>query len=178
MSIRLSDSSLSLRPPSLPERAPFQCSPSSSPSSYSTLQHLHRVYTAGERCSAAIIIKQAVYKVHISCFVSCAYSANGFVCFCLLAMQMGFIHVMLSLCFFFKLITIILYYIIFFNKSSSGVVCSIIGAQRGYMVITTSSIVLCKNVFFCGKRFLKMIMKPKAVFKSSIFLKATKKVGF
>lgn len=79
LSIRLSDSSLSLRPPSLPERAPFQCSPSSSPSSYSTLQHLHRVYTAGERCSAAIIIKQAVYKVHISCFVSCAYSANSFV---------------------------------------------------------------------------------------------------
>lgn len=39
MSIRLSDSSLSLRPASLPERVPFQCSPSSSPSSYFTLHH-------------------------------------------------------------------------------------------------------------------------------------------
>lgn len=82
MSIRLSDSSLSLRPASLPERVPFQCSPSSSPSSYFTLHH----FTPSPHCRRAtqccIIIKQDVYKVHISCFVSFACSANGFVCFC------------------------------------------------------------------------------------------------
>ncbi len=69
--IRLSDSSLSLRPPSCPTCA-FQCSPSSSPSSYSTLQHLHCV---SERCSAASIIKQAVYKPN-ACFLLCLHACN------------------------------------------------------------------------------------------------------